>query len=696
MKTYLEFRDAQSSKFWEVSVKGSSFVVRYGKIGTEGQTKTKDFSTKVDATEAAEKLASSKRKKGYVAASDGKTAKTATATQATAKPARELNDRPNLDEAIELPETAATLHVYHGNDLENPDLPRCVNARSFKIESHVTELPSWLRGMKKLRELSLGTPVIAELPAWLDQLTDLRVLVINDCRGLESIPASVWKLPCLEELQVFRTVPFDHLDGIEKAPALRTITVLGEPLAANMPTITERIGKAAGVKSAQLKVDVMGFSRVTIERKTTAKIPKGTSRSAAAKRAAMLTTLPRGFICEGLDVSGQSFSDQDIELDLRGANLEDTKWTRCRFLAADMSRATLEGAVFEDCFMERGTKMDLAKARGVLFRFCKLNVSFEGADLRDAIIEDPGPHGFMSFKKADLRKAKMTFIVKSPDEGSWVELDRADLRDASLDFHLTAKESASIAKSRKTAAWKEASMTGAKTNAGTDIAYAPLKQKKAPANKGPVAKSIGSLSAVNGACWFVVADSHVAREWGGSKIDADYNELPGTDFARATEAAEDRAPIQIGSGKGVLGDVGDNGWSELWKDGDSWCLLYAHMSGAVKDGGKESAKLIGAQVAQLKRKGRATKGGRFDVVSGCMTLLIPYAANPFTPKQISSAAESGKVKSGKEGDALLVPVPSGTYEVTYDDLSHTDDLGEFFTRIRIARVKGNTKGKKKS
>jgi predicted DNA-binding WGR domain protein len=84
MKTYLEFHDARSSKFWEVAVKGTSFVVRYGKIGTEGQSKTKDFSTKAEAAEAAEKLANSKRKKGYEETATKKTATKKTATKKTA------------------------------------------------------------------------------------------------------------------------------------------------------------------------------------------------------------------------------------------------------------------------------------------------------------------------------------------------------------------------------------------------------------------------------------------------------------------------------------------------------------------------------------------------------------------------------------------------------------------------------------
>ena len=35
---YFEYKDAKSAKFWEVSVTGKKVTIRYGKIGTEGQT----------------------------------------------------------------------------------------------------------------------------------------------------------------------------------------------------------------------------------------------------------------------------------------------------------------------------------------------------------------------------------------------------------------------------------------------------------------------------------------------------------------------------------------------------------------------------------------------------------------------------------------------------------------------------------
>ncbi|MEM6956029.1 MAG: WGR domain-containing protein [Myxococcota bacterium] len=67
MKAHLEYSDQKSSKFWEIEVDGTSHTVRYGKIGTAGQSKTKEFSSHDEALRAAEKLIASKKKKGYAA-----------------------------------------------------------------------------------------------------------------------------------------------------------------------------------------------------------------------------------------------------------------------------------------------------------------------------------------------------------------------------------------------------------------------------------------------------------------------------------------------------------------------------------------------------------------------------------------------------------------------------------------------------
>jgi len=63
---HFEFVGGGSSKFWEMSISGNSFTVRFGRIGTAGQTQTKTFADDAKANHEAEKLIAEKLKKGYI------------------------------------------------------------------------------------------------------------------------------------------------------------------------------------------------------------------------------------------------------------------------------------------------------------------------------------------------------------------------------------------------------------------------------------------------------------------------------------------------------------------------------------------------------------------------------------------------------------------------------------------------------
>jgi predicted DNA-binding WGR domain protein len=66
MARRFEFVEGNSSKFWEVSQQGNDVTVRFGKIGTQGQTQTKSLGDSESAARHAEKLVGEKIKKGYV------------------------------------------------------------------------------------------------------------------------------------------------------------------------------------------------------------------------------------------------------------------------------------------------------------------------------------------------------------------------------------------------------------------------------------------------------------------------------------------------------------------------------------------------------------------------------------------------------------------------------------------------------
>lgn len=66
MTRRFEFAEDGSKKFWEVAVDGAVVTVRYGRIGTDGQTKAKDHGSPAAAAKEAAKLIAETTKKGYV------------------------------------------------------------------------------------------------------------------------------------------------------------------------------------------------------------------------------------------------------------------------------------------------------------------------------------------------------------------------------------------------------------------------------------------------------------------------------------------------------------------------------------------------------------------------------------------------------------------------------------------------------
>ncbi|MEQ8791332.1 MAG: STM4015 family protein [Pirellulaceae bacterium] len=64
----LIFMDAKSSKFWNIELDGARHTVTYGRLGTSGQSKTKEFPAPEKALADFNKLVASKLAKGYVEA----------------------------------------------------------------------------------------------------------------------------------------------------------------------------------------------------------------------------------------------------------------------------------------------------------------------------------------------------------------------------------------------------------------------------------------------------------------------------------------------------------------------------------------------------------------------------------------------------------------------------------------------------
>jgi predicted DNA-binding WGR domain protein len=81
------FQEGDSSKFWVIEVDGPRFTVRHGRLGSAGQTQTKEFKTDAEAKKAADKLIAEKTKKGYAEVSPGQTPPAAPPRKGEAKEA---------------------------------------------------------------------------------------------------------------------------------------------------------------------------------------------------------------------------------------------------------------------------------------------------------------------------------------------------------------------------------------------------------------------------------------------------------------------------------------------------------------------------------------------------------------------------------------------------------------------------------
>ncbi len=111
MRTFV-FTDAKSNKFWNVELAGAGFTVTFGKVGTKGQTQTKDFPDEDKARKAHDKLVAEKLGKGYVET-------TATPAPLPASPLQR-----SLEEALVEPPDDLAAHSAYADYLMEQGDPR--------------------------------------------------------------------------------------------------------------------------------------------------------------------------------------------------------------------------------------------------------------------------------------------------------------------------------------------------------------------------------------------------------------------------------------------------------------------------------------------------------------------------------------------------------------------------------------------
>lgn len=113
----LVFAEGSSNKFWNIELSGDAHTVTFGRVGTAGQSKTKDFGSSEEAKQSFDKLVAEKLKKGYVDSNGSQEVKAAAAPAALAKTgktakgeskAAKAKNEPTAEQEAEPPVAAAT------------------------------------------------------------------------------------------------------------------------------------------------------------------------------------------------------------------------------------------------------------------------------------------------------------------------------------------------------------------------------------------------------------------------------------------------------------------------------------------------------------------------------------------------------------------------------------------------------------
>ena len=84
---YLTCQEGNSNKFYEIKLEGTDVLTRYGKIGTDGVSGTKSFSSAAEAQKFIDKTVREKTNKGYALAANSSLSSSASGAVACASSA---------------------------------------------------------------------------------------------------------------------------------------------------------------------------------------------------------------------------------------------------------------------------------------------------------------------------------------------------------------------------------------------------------------------------------------------------------------------------------------------------------------------------------------------------------------------------------------------------------------------------------
>jgi predicted DNA-binding WGR domain protein len=180
-----ELSEGKSNKFWEVDREGAAVTVRFGRIGSDGQTQTKTYTDDAKAQGELDKLVKEKTKKGYLeVGASAAPAKSKAAPKAATKPkaakGAPASPAPKDDGFLDAGKGYA-LAVRDGKlvarnpkgqilgsvpkDLKESDLGEQLGALVEWLEAHARECVEWVDTFM-LRSLPLPAAVITS--TWVD------------------------------------------------------------------------------------------------------------------------------------------------------------------------------------------------------------------------------------------------------------------------------------------------------------------------------------------------------------------------------------------------------------------------------------------------------------------------------------------------------------------------------------------------
>ena len=161
-----ELVDGKSSKFWEIKQHGSQYTVRFGRIGTEGQARTKDMGSSEKAAAEVEKLIRAKVNKGYVKISGDMSVALTGRKSSAAKPSKKSTTRDGVRNDVSFKSNMAKKAA--ANEILTNEVARQFIADGYSIDigkftaieddavktlSH-SELPLNLEGLKYLSNVA--------------------------------------------------------------------------------------------------------------------------------------------------------------------------------------------------------------------------------------------------------------------------------------------------------------------------------------------------------------------------------------------------------------------------------------------------------------------------------------------------------------------------------------------------------------